>query len=318
MAPLSLLLVGATTSGLTALTSRRAARREAAAERAFPPTGRLLKVGPHTVHAHVEGSGPDLILIHGASGNTRDFTFSLVGRLAPDYRVIVFDRPGLGWSSALPGADSDDPAAQARVMQAAADQLGVTRPIVLGQSYGGAVALAWALERRRDTGALVLIAAASNPWPGGLGAWYRIASSRLGQAAAIPLLTAYATRAKMLAVIRSIFAPEPMPAGYAEYVGASLTLRRASMRLNVSQVNALLSHVRAMAPHYPGLRLPVEILHGDADTTVPLEVHSIPLARQIPDAVLTVLPGAGHMPHHTRTEDTIAAIHRAASRAGLR
>lgn len=68
------------------------------AETSYPPTGQLLTVEGHTVHAHVEGHGPDLILIHGASGSTRDFTFSFVERMKGRYRVIAFDRPGLGWS----------------------------------------------------------------------------------------------------------------------------------------------------------------------------------------------------------------------------
>jgi pimeloyl-ACP methyl ester carboxylesterase len=61
----------------------------------------------------------------------------------------------------------------------------------------------------------------------------------------------------------------------------------------------------------------VEILHGDADLIVPLEVHSEPLSAQIPDATLTVLPGIGHMLHHADPAGTDAAIDRAARRAGV-
>ena len=64
--------------------------------------------------------------------------------------------------------------------------------------------------------------------------------------------------------------------------------------------------------------MPVEIIHGDADTIVPLSVHSITLPQQIPNANLQILKGVGHMPHHTNMDDVIAAIKRAASRAGLR
>ena len=53
----------------------------------------------------------------------------------------------------------------------------------------------------------------------------------------------------------------------------------------------------------------MEIIHGDADTIVPLSV---------PNAVLTVLDGIGHMPHHAAPDAVEDAIDRAAQRAGLR
>ncbi len=89
-----------------------------------------------------------MILIHGASGNTRDFTFDLAKRLDDRYRVIAFDRPGLGWSDSA-GDAGVSPLVQADILRAAADQLGVRNPIVVGHSYGGAVAMAWAPARAR-------------------------------------------------------------------------------------------------------------------------------------------------------------------------
>ena len=77
-------------------------------------------------------------------------------------------------------------------------------------------------------------------------------------------------------------------------------------------------HVVEMSELYPTLTLPVEILHGTDDTTVPLNIHSEPLARQIPGAILTRLQGVGHMPHHADPDAVLAAIDRAAVRAGLR
>jgi pimeloyl-ACP methyl ester carboxylesterase len=63
--------------------------------------------------------------------------------------------------------------------------------------------------------------------------------------------------------------------------------------------------------------VPVEILHGDADTDRAARVHSEPLSRQVPDATLTVLPGVGHMLHHADPDAVEAAIDRAAARAGI-
>ena len=312
----SLILAAVALGGCAAVGSR-AGSREATAEAAYPPQGKLLTVNGKTVHAEVFGSGPDLVLIHGASGNTRDFTFDLVNRLQDRYRVIVFDRPGLGWSESL-GDDGISPLAQADQLRAAAALLGAHNPIVLGHSYGGAVAMAWALRDPGHTAALVIVSGATMPWPGNLGPWYQVTSSRIGGATVIPLISAFAPMSRAEDAIDGIFAPDPVPPGYARYVGAGLTLRRASLRNNAQQVGALKAHVTLMAPNYPALRMPVEIVHGTADTIVPASIHAEKLAQLLPDAHLTLLAGAGHMPHHSRTPDIIAAIDRAANRAGLR
>ena len=77
-------------------------------------------------------------------------------------------------------------------------------------------------------------------------------------------------------------------------------------------------YLEKMAPLYPGLNQPIEIVHGDADTTVGLDIHSRRMVREVPSARLTVLKDVGHMPHHAAPDQVVAAIDRAAARAGLR
>ena len=318
---LSVLALGACGVGI----DRTADLREAEAEARYPPTGKLIEVKGRTVHAHVAGRGPDLVLLHGASGNTRDFTFSFVERLTDRYRVIVFDRPGLGWTERTDPAyasawrrQAESPAEQAALLQAAADSLGVRNPIVLGHSYGGSVALAWGLARPRDTAALVVLSGASNPWPGGLGPFYALTSSGIGGATVVPVITAIQPYGRLDDALERIFRPDPVPQGYARYVGAGLSLRRDTLRANTRQVSTLKPHLREMAARYPTLPMPVEIVHGTADRVVPPDIHAEPLSRQIPGARLTLLDGIGHMPHHAAPEAVEAAIDRAAARAGLR
>jgi pimeloyl-ACP methyl ester carboxylesterase len=320
------LTFGALALGLAAcggIVDKRADMMELRAEAAFPPEGQIIDVDGVPVHAVVTGTGPDLVLIHGASGNTRDFTFQMVDRLADRYRVFVFDRPGMGYTGHTRPvygraftSQADTPAEQAALLSAAARQLGAKNPVVVGQSYGGAVALAWALDH--PLSALVTISAASMPWPGGLGPLYQITGSGLGGVTAVPLITAFAPRDRVDGVVEGIFAPDPVPEGYIDYIGGALSIRRDSLRSNARQVSGLKPHVAEMSKRYDQIDVPVEILHGTADQVVSIKLHSERLVDLIPNAVLTRLEGAGHMPHHSRTDAVDAAIDRAAARARLR
>ncbi|MBO6776228.1 MAG: alpha/beta hydrolase [Marinibacterium sp.] len=303
--------------GLALVTQYRAARNEARAEAAYPLEGQMLDVDGTSVHAVVMGDGPDVVLIHGSSGSTRDMTFALAPALAQNYRVIVLDRPGLGWTTRL-NSDGASITEQAALLSAAAAQLGADSPIVVGQSYGGAVALAWAVNHSDQLSALVTLAAASHPWNTPLDTLYRVNSSTLGSILAVPLITAFVSPDRVESAVNGVFTPQNAPDGYSDHFGPSMTLRRHSLRENALQRANLLDEIRALSPLYPQITIPTEVLHGTADDTVSLKIHSEPLAQRVPGAVLTRLAGIGHMPHHVALPDVTAAIDRAASRAGLR
>ncbi len=310
------LLILAVLAALFAALVWRVTSRGAAIRRRFPPLGQIITVAGLRVHALSMGTGRDVVLIHGASGQLRDL-LPLMERLAPHYRVTALDRPGLGHSQSM-GSGGVSPADQARHLAAAAAQLGVKMPIVLGQSYGGAVALAWALEVTGPlaAAALVLVSAASLPWPGKLDWTYRLTETALGRALILPLATAVVSDAYLDRMLPGLFAPNPPPPDYAVRSGAALALPLGHLQANAMQVNGLFSSVVQMKARYPGLRLPVELIHGAVDTIVPAAIHSVPLATLIPQAMLTLVPDAGHMPHHTHPEAVVEAVTRAALRAG--
>lgn len=295
----------------------RAARHEARAEAEFPPMGEIIDVQGHKVHALVMGNGPDLVLLHGSGGNIRDLTLSLASELARSYRVILLDRPGHGYTERInrTGATIRQ---QAALLSAAARQFGAEKPIVLGHSYGGAVALAWAVYEPEHISALIPLAAPSNPWESALPTYYKLTASAFTAPLVNPALAAFVPDERVEQSVEAVFAPDPPPEGYLDHFGAGLTLRRASLRANALQRRNLLGEIKGMVPLYDQISVPTEIVHGDADTTVGLPIHSEKLVHQIPGAVLTRLPGIGHMPQHAAQDDVIAAIHRAAARAGLR
>lgn len=317
MAAKALIILGLCAALGTGVTLWRAAAQERRANADFPPLGQFVEVDGTPLHIEVTGSGPDLVLIHGAAGNLRDMTLALAPALARNYRVFSVDRPGLGHSPAR-RAQGDSITTQADLISRAVAQLGAEKPLVLGHSYGGAVALAWAVHHPERLSGVVPLAAASHPWTTPLDRLYRVTSHPLGSRFVVPALTAFVGEDRINAGLHAVFRPDPVPPGYLAHFGVPLTLRRASLRANAMQRASLLGEITALAPLYPQITAPMEILHGTADKIVDHDLHAAQLAARVPGAVLTSMPGVGHMPHHVDQDLIIAAIERVATRAGLR
>ena len=110
-------------------------------------------------------------------------------------------------------------------------------PIVVGHSYGGAVALAWGLSQPDQTAALVTLGGVSNPWPGELDRLYKVTGSAVGGATVVPLITALAPEKRIETAVASIFRSAGAAGRlYVDYIGAELTLRREALRANGQQV----------------------------------------------------------------------------------
>jgi len=301
----------------TVATLWRAAAHERRAEASHPPTGAFIRVHGSRVHYIDTGNddGPAVVLIHGASGNLNDWTFDMVERLSARYRVIAFDRPGLGYTD-LTG--TPDALQQARFLADATAALGVEDPIVVGHSFGGAVALAWALERPEALSGLAVLAGASHPWDTPTSLYYRLLSNPITGPMLASLLAAWVPQSYVDASVEGVFEPQSAPDGYAAHFGTDLVLRPFSLLENARQRTTLLPTIRAMVPRYGSITVPVEILHGDSDATVPLEIHSARLVEAIPGANLVVMEGVGHMPHHADPEAVVAAIDRLNAASDLR
>ena len=313
------LILTAGTIAFAMFTDRRADLREAGAEARFPPLGELVDVGGAKVHVVVKGEGPDLVLIHGASGNVRDMEMALGDHLTDRYRVFFVDRPGHGWSDRL-GPDYERPfstqaeslAEQAKVLSEAVTKLGAKDPIVLGHSYGGAVAMAWGLDH--PASALVIVSGAILPWPGDIDFTYRLLGSKLGGGIVAPLASAYIPDTYVAEAANGAFRPQSAPPDYVTQSAVPLATRITTLRANNRMVKSLRPEIVEQSKRYDELKLPIELLHGTADKTVYLSVHAGPLSERMDNAHLTPLEGIGHMPHHIVPEAISAAVDRAAKR----
>lgn len=288
-----------------------------AIERDNPPSGRFVDVDGGRLHVVECGraDGPPVVLLHGASGNLRDMQFALGDRLAARYRVILIDRPGHGWSDRPGGSADASPAAQAVLIHQALVALGVTRPIVLGHSWSGALATAYALAFPEETRALVLLAPVTHSWPGGIG-W-------INDVAALPVLGPLIARTLILPSgyfmlkpgVAAVFRPDTPPPDYGANTGVAMLLRPSEFIANAQDLTGLKEFVRQQAPRYGELKMPVTIISGDKDPVVFTDLHSRAIARQVPQASLTVLPGVGHMVQYVAADLVTEAIDRFAAQA---
>ncbi len=294
---------------------------KAKTEAEYPPLGEFVEVEGARLHYLEKGEGPAVVLVHGASGNMRDFVNSIFDRLAENHRVIAFDRPGHGWSERADIEDIHSPAVQARLIHGALDVLGVEDPVLLGHSWAGAVAMAYALAYPDDLKGVIPLAGATHPWEGGV-AWYH-------DVVQTPVIGSYFLRTLMVPAGQALkgpgvegnFAPDEAPEDFAEDIGLDLLFRPGNFRSNSSDTSHLNAFLAEQATRYGEVRVPTIIIHGSRDRTVGFHIHSQPLHEKIEGSELIRLRGTGHMPHYARPDYVVDAVARLARgespRAGI-
>lgn len=287
----------------------------------FPPLGTFLNVQGARLHvldlpapAGIDGDDPPIVLLHGASGNLRDPLGSLGRKLNERFRVVLIDRPGQGHSRKRYRHQSD-PGIQANMIADVLDELGIDRAVIAGHSWGGAVTAAFGFQNPDRATALVFVAPATHPWPGGIDWHYRIGSTPVAGRIFAELLAIPVGLSLVPCALRSIFSPQPPPPDYRRTVGAAMVLRPASFVANCQDIADFYANVLAMQVRYPEIAVPVEIVTGDKDAIVWPAIHSYGLARDIPGANMTVLADVGHMPQWSDPDAVLAAIERAVTRS---
>jgi 3-oxoadipate enol-lactonase len=232
-----------------------------------------------TVNAADSGKGAPLLLLHSLLSDRASFD-SIAPELARSFRVIVPELPGFGRSQAVSGglADIAD-----RMAEAVRDAAAGAPAIVLGNGYGGFVALQMAI-RYPDVASRFIFAECG------------AALSQAGREAFRNM--AAASQAKGLAAItdvamRRLFAPEFQAANpelMADRRAAFLRTDQEVFRAACAQLAEL-----DLRGDLHKVKVPALVLVGEQDEATPPSM-SHELAAGLPDARLKIIPGCAHVP----------------------
>ena len=259
-----------------------------------------------TLHMVEQGHGEPLVLLHGNGSMIQDFVSSgLLEKAARKYRVIVFDRPGFGYSG-RPRLTVWTPEAQADLIHKALGQIGISKAIVLGHSWGASVAVALALKDPRLVTRLILASGYYYPTARGdvLLSWQAIPV--IGDIVS-HTLTPILGRVMWPVVLNKIFGPAVVPAKFSGFP-REMALRPSQLRASAAESALLIPAAFALRKRYASLTMPVAIIAGEDDKLIDTDEQSARLHRDIPQSTLRRVPGVGHMVHQSATDAVMASI----------
>jgi pimeloyl-ACP methyl ester carboxylesterase len=278
------------------------------AEAAHPPQGQFVSVEPGVeLHYVRRGEGQPVVLIHGSDGVLQDFTLSVFDDLAEHFDVIAFDRPGHGYSQ-RPGDQRLTVELNAALIRQALHELAIDRPVLVGHSYGGAVALRHAIEHPEELAGVVHLA----------GGAYSQGSvvNPMFHAPRVPLVGPLLTHTLVpvsgpvaRAMNKPAFHPHPVPEEWQRTLDA-FSLRPRQFENFAEEWRAFPADLRAMEASYRDITVPVTIVAGQLDRVAPAEAHGLRLHRDVPGSDLIRVPDAGHQLHHHRPQTVVEAVNR--------
>jgi pimeloyl-ACP methyl ester carboxylesterase len=249
----------------------------------------------HRIGYRRAGRGPTLLLLHGIAGSSRTW-IPAMELLQRDYTVLAPDFLGHGESAKPPGDYSLGNLASS--MRDLLHLLEMERATVIGQSYGGGVALQFAYQFPELCERLVLVDA------GGLGrevSWIlRLATLPAAEFVMPVLFPSFACGwgDTVVRFCRGLGVRNPR-ADEVWSAYKSLTVpenRKAFVTTMRGVIDPGGQSVSAMDRLYLAAYMPTLIVWGEKDGIIPVS-HAYKVHEAIPNSRLRIMPGVGHFPH---------------------
>ena len=274
------------------------------------PDSHFVDVNGLTVHYKEKGEGePVIIFLHGFGAS--EFSWSEVMEpLSKSGRVIAYDRPGFGlterpmdgnWTGTNPYSVQGN----VELLDGLMDELGVDKAILVGNSAGGEVAAAYAIEHPERVQGLVLVDPAVGNGRGGLPQWAQplMASPQMRNLA--PLLVRTIAGELGNDTIRMAW-HDPSRIKPEVYDGYRKPLKADNWDKALYEFTIARNPV-SYSEHLKDLKMPVLVVTGDDDRIVPT-AQSIQLSKEIPGSELVVLSDCGHVPQEECPDQFITSV----------
>ena len=274
----------------------RATKKKAEAE--VPADGQFIEIDGNRLHYVDRGprDAPALVLIHGLAGQMRNFAEPMLEDLERDWRLILVDRPGSGWSTRAPRASSSL-WQQADTIAKFIRALGLERPAIVGHSLGGALALTLASEHPDVVSRLLLICPLTQDERSvpecfkGLEIRSPLMRKIVANTIAVPVSIRMQDKA-----LRQVFGPEPVPADFGSEGGGYLGLRPEAFYESSSDLVALEDQLPLLVQRYANIKVPVRILFASGDQLLDPRRHGIDTAAQLPACHCDLVEGGLMLP----------------------
>ena len=277
-------------------------------KRSIPKFGKITTLKDAEIHWYETGHGRPIIMLHGLAGNLRNFTYALTDKLNQDFRVISIDRAGCGWSKRS-RPESATLHEQARIISEFIKKEKIEKPLIVGHSLGGAIALTLALEHKDKISGLALICPVtqmiddipdifrflniSNKW------------FRVFLAYTLSSLIGILTREKSF---KTAFSPEPVCNNFAIKGGGDFALSSNSFIKTSEDLTFAISSAPSVVGRENELKLPIGVLFGEDDEILDAKLHGERFS-ELTGAELMILPNKGHMLPLTEPDICAEFIH---------
>jgi pimeloyl-ACP methyl ester carboxylesterase len=220
--------------------------------------------------------------------------------------VIVFDRPGFGHSS-RPRGTVWTPSAQAHLLHEALAQLGIGRCVVLGHSWGAAVAVALALQHPTSVKSLVLVSGYYYPTDRFDAVLQVLQASPVIGDLLRYTLSPLLGRLGWSSLMSKIFSPATISRSFSDAI-KEMALRPSQLHSSAAESTLMIPNAFETQSRYGELMMPVSIVVGADDRLIKAKSQSMRLHENIPGSALHVIPGIGHMVHHGAPAQVMRAI----------